>query len=357
MATALSFREIGFLLTLIVLLAPLTACGVGDAEATAEMAPPKAIPVTTENPIRGEAFAYYDGTANLETDSEASVVAKVGGEIVEMLVEEGQQVTAGQIVARLDQERFRLVAEQARADLNRLTQEYRRNVQLHERGLVSEGAFENLRYDLEALDAAHKLAQLDLDYTNVRAPIDGVVAEKLGRIGNTVTAGDVVMRISNSNTLLADVHVPQRDISSFSVGQSAQLSLDALPQESQRAEVIRISPRIDSETGTVKVTLGVANTDGRLRPGMFARVRIVYAVRPNALLVSQEAILAEDAEPAVYVVEDGVARRREVTTGMENGNKVEVTSGLQGTEQIITVGQAAVRDGTPVTVQNSGQQI
>ena len=357
MATALSFREIGLLLTVLVLLAPLAACGVGDAEATAEMAPPKAIPVTTESAIRGEAYAYYDGTANLETDSEAAVVAKVGGEIVDILVEEGQHVTAGEIVARLDQERFRLMAEQARADLNRLKQEYRRNVQLHERGLVSEGAFENLRYDLEALDAAHRLAQLDLDYTNIRATIDGVVAEKVGRIGNTVSDGEVVLRISNSDTLLANVHVPQRDISSFSVGQRAELRLDALPKEAQLAEIARISPRIDSETGTVKVTLGVANTDGRLRPGMFARVRIVYAVRPNALLVPQEAILAEDAEPAVYVVEDGVARRREVTTGMENGRKVEVTSGLEGTEQIITVGQAAIRDGTPVTVQNPGQQI
>lgn len=357
MATKLLIREFVILLTLVALLAPLAGCGIGEAGVTTEADPVAAVPVITQTPTRGEAYAYHAGTVNLETESEAAVVAKIDGEIVEILVEEGQEVKSGQIVARLDSNRLKLVAEQARADLNRLKQEYRRNVQLHERGLISQGAFENLRFDLEAMDAAYKLAQLDLDYTNIRAPIDGIVSEKIGRIGNTVAVGDVVLRISNSTALLAYLHVPQRDLFRFSVGQPAELKLDAFPEDRHSASIIRISPRVDSATGTVKVTLGVTNVDGQLRPGMFARAKIVYEVHEQALLVPADAVLAEDAQPAVFVVEDGIARRRDVTTGFENGGNIEVTSGLQGSDKVIVVGQAALRDGTPVAYQDAGHQI
>lgn len=341
------------------LLPLLTACGVGEAgvTTTAEPRPEVAVQVVTAQPVRGEAYAYHAGTVNLEADAEASVVAKVGGEIREILVEEGEYVSAGQVLARLDRDRLRLQAHQALADLNKLKQEYRRNVQLHERGLVSEGAFENLRYDLEALDAAYQLAALELDYSDIRAPIDGVVSLRTALIGNNVMEGESLFRISNSTTLLAYLHVPQRDLFRFRVGQAADLSLDAYPGDEYTASVLRISPRVDSESGTVKVTLAVSDETGNLRPGMFARARIVYETHENTLLVPAAAILAEDAEASVFVVEDGIAKRRTVTTGLESGERIEVTSGLEGSEQVIVVGQSALRDGTPVSRQGAGHQI
>lgn len=335
----------------------ISACGVGEASVPAETPQAVAMPVVTQPPIRGDAYAFHSGTVNLETDSEAAVVAKVDGEVVEILVEEGQRVKAGDILARLDDSRLRFVRDQARAELNRITQEYRRNVQLHERGLVSEGAFENLRYDMEALDAAYKLAELELDYANVRAPIDGLIAEKIARIGNTVSAGEVVAKISDSASLLAYLHVPQRDLSRFAAGQKAELSLDALPGETRQAEILRINPRVDSETGTVKVTLGVDNGGGDLRPGMFARAKIVYDVHEDTILIPRKAVVAEDAQPAVFVVENGIARLRTVTTGLASGANVEVTSGLEGSEKIVVVGQGALRDGTPVSDIEESTQI
>ncbi len=352
-----SSRGILVLTTAALGLPVLSACGVGEASVATESESTIAMPVVTQTPSRGEAYAYHSGTVNLETDAEAAVVAKVNGEIVEILVEEGQAVKAGQVVARLDQSRLKLMRDQARADLNKLSQEYRRNVQLHEQGLVSEGAFENLRFDLEAADAAYKLADLSLDYTNIRAPIGGVVAEKIGRIGNTVSTGDVVLRISNSTQLLAYLHVPQRDLFRFNTGQTAELTLDALPGESHQANILRVSPRVESETGTVKVTLGIDNDGGNLRPGMFARAKIVYEVHENAILVPLKAVVAEDAQPAVFVVEEGVARLRTVTIGLESGSSVEVTSGLQGSERIVVVGQGTLRDGTPVSDTDESQRI
>ena len=140
---------------------------------TATAPPVVPIAVVTAPARRGDAVALHEGTVNLEADSEAAVVAKVSGEIRETLVEEGEEVTAGQVLARLDGDRLKLQLEQALADLNKLKQEYRRNVELHDRGLVSQGAFENLRFELDALDAAYRLARLELSYTEIRARLRG----------------------------------------------------------------------------------------------------------------------------------------------------------------------------------------
>jgi membrane fusion protein (multidrug efflux system) len=336
----------------------VSACGVGEASTAAQVAPPPAtIPVVTALPERGDALALHSGTVNLEADSEAAVVAKVAGEIVELLAEEGDRVTAGQVLARLDTERLALEMQQALADLNRLRQEYRRNVQLHERGLVSEGAFENLRYDLQALDASFRMAKLQLEYADIRAPIDGVISERVSKIGNQVSPGEPLFQISNPGKLVAYLHVPQRDLFHFQVGQPARLSLDALPGEQHMAVVERISPRVDAETGTFKVTLRIEDAGESLRPGMFARVQIVYDVHADALLVPADAVLSEDSEAAVFVVEAGVARRRPVATGLVSDQLVEIVDGLDGSEEIIVVGHSAVQDGTPVQNHSDGHRI
>jgi len=334
-----------------------SGCGVGEASVSVEAPPAAMVPVVTTLPVRGEAVALNGGTVNLVADSEASVIAKVQGEVTEILIEEGEYVKAGQILARLDKDRLSLEVAQAVADLNKLKQEYRRNVELHERGLVSEGAFENLRYDMEALDAAYRLAQLELDYSEIRAPIDGVVSERLIKLGNTVMSGAPVFRITDGSSLIAYLYVPQSDLSHFNVDQTAELLLDALPGEAFEAKVLRISPRIDPKTGTFRVTLSVNQGNSSLRAGMFGRVQVAYDVHQDALLVPSEAVLAEDSDSAVYVVEDGVARRRTISTGLNSAAGVEVLSGLDGTENVIVIGQTSVKDGTPVSRQDDGHQI
>lgn len=341
----------------LVIATALAGCGVGEAGVTTETPEPAEVPVITALPTVGEAVALHNGTVNLEADSEAAVVAKVGGEVTQLLVEEGETVVAGQVLARLDHERLRLRMEQAQAALNKLKQEYRRNVALHERGLVSEGAFADLRYEMEALDAAYRLARLELDYSDIVAPIDGIVSARSVKVGNTVAAGEVTFRVTNTDALIAYLHVPQRDLAHYGVGMRARLSLAALPDERFEGTVSRISPRIDPVTGTFRVTLAVDGSTGDLRPGMFARVEVVYETRSNALLVPASAVLAEDEVRSIFVVEDGIARRRPVGLGLTSEDQIEVLEGLHGDERIIVVGQNAVSDGTPVAADHPGNRI
>lgn len=317
-----------------------------DAEEKEETA----IPVEVAGLERGDVAAVYTGTASLETDADAVVVAKVGGEVVELLVEEGDRVTTGQVLARLDGDRLRLEMERARANLRKLEQEYDRNVKLFEKGLVSSGAFEDLKFELEALRAVYRLAQLEYDYTQIRAPIDGVVVERHIKLGNTITANSPAFRVTALDPLIAYLHIPEREFRRLEPGQPAELRLDAIPGRRFNAEVQRVSPVVDPLTGTFKVTMEVPDPAGQLKPGMFGRFNIVWDSRRNVLLVPRVAIVDDDVSDSVFVIINGKVERRSVITGYTSGDRVEILEGLTGDEEIVVVGQSGLRDGSRVEV-------
>jgi membrane fusion protein (multidrug efflux system) len=325
------------------------AANTGDSvKGNDEETPP--VPVEIRTPFRGDVFAMYSGTASLETEEEALVVAKVGGEVEALLAEEGDRVSAGDVLARLDGDRLRLEMQRARANVRKLEQEYERNVELHDKGLVSAGAFEGIKYELDSLRAAYDLAKLELGYTEIRAPISGVVSERLIKVGNTISVNDPVFRVTDMNPLLSYLFVPEKEFRRLRAGQPARMTVDALPGEIFEASILRISPVVDPETGTFKATLAVTDETERLKPGMFGRFQIVYETREDVLLVPRMSILEEEAEKSVFVVEDGVAHRRIIETGYSRGENVEITSGLTGDESVITLGQVGLKEGAEVTV-------
>lgn len=337
--------------TLTVLFA-LSACDAisgakNDADSDEESAP---VPVETRLVRRDDIAAVYTGTAALEVEAQAQVRAKVGGEIVEILAEEGDLVKAGTLLARLDGDRLRLELERQRANVRRLEQEYARNVELHQRGLVSAGAFEGMQYELESLRAALRLAQLELSYTEIRAPFAGVVSARHVKRGNTVTMNQELFTVTDLDPLIAYLHVPEKEFNRLAAGQSAVVVADALPGQSFAATISRISPVIDPATGTFKVTVEVADASQQLKPGMFGRISVVYDRHADALLVPRAAIVDADTESAVFVVTDGVAHRREVRIGYSSGAEVEVLEGLEGHEDVVVVGQNSLRDGGKVRV-------
>jgi len=330
----------------------LVGCKGGDGkpEAAAEEKETAPVPVEVAGLERGDVFAVYTGTASLETDADALVVAKVAGEVVEILAEEGDRVEEGQVLARLDGDRLRLEMDRAHANLRKLEQEYNRSIELFERGLVSSGAFEGQKYELEALRAIYRLAQLEYSYTQIRAPISGVVARRHIRLGNTISVNEPAFQVTELDPLIAYIHIPEREFRRLEPGQSAELTLDAIPGQRFEARVQRISPVVDPVTGTFKVTMEVPDQGGRLKPGMFGRFNIVWDTRRNALLVPRVAIVDDDVSDSVFVIEDGKAVRRTVRTGYTRGAQVEILDGLSGDEEIVVIGQAGLRDGANVEV-------
>ena len=347
LGVARSLRRVWPLLVPLLLLA---GCQGSADENTAEADEGPGIPVETVQVQRGDVVAVYTGTASLETDADALVVAKVGGQVVEIRVEEGDRVEKDQVLARLDGDRLRLEMERAAANVRKLEQEYNRSVQLYEQGLVSSGAFEGIKYELEALRAIHRLAQLEYDYTRIRAPIAGVVSQRHIRLGNTISVNEPAFQVTAMDPLIADIHIPEREFRRLERGQPAELSLDAIPGQRFRATVQRISPIVDASTGTFKVTMEVPYQDERLRPGMFGRFNIVWDERRDVLLVPRVAIVDDDVSDSVFVVVNGKAERRPVRTGYSRGNQVEIIDGLADDEYVVVLGQSGLRDGVRVEV-------
>jgi len=334
----------------------LSACQQGNENGNPdeeEESPP--IPVEISTPVRGDVMAVYSGTAPIEAFAEADVIAKVEGEVRAVLVEEGDDVSAGQVIARLDGDRLRLELNETDARLRKMQRDFERNKDLRGKGLLSEGDYEKLQYDLEALQASYNLASLELDYTQIRAPISGVISERYIKLGNTVSVGDPLYRVTNFDPLVAYLHVPEREYRRIAPGQPVGLAVDALDGPPIIAEVTRVSPVIDPVTGTFKITIEIRDEQRRIKPGMFARIGVVYDTHVNALQVPRSALVEDLGETSVFVVENGLAGRRIVETGISNRGMVEIISGLSDDDDVITVGQVGLQPDSRVEIINDAE--
>ncbi|MCJ7555442.1 MAG: efflux RND transporter periplasmic adaptor subunit [Gammaproteobacteria bacterium] len=315
------------------------------------------VPVEVASPARNQMLATYSGTASIEAFAEADVIAKVGGEVRQLLVEEGDEVKAGQVLAVLDGDRLRLELKQTEANMNKLEREYQRNLDLHDKGLVSVGAFENIKYELDALRAGYDRAKLELSYTQLRAPIDGVIAERFIKVGNTLSANDRTFHVTTLKPLIIYLHAPEKEYRKIQPGQSSMVEVDALKGRRFPADVARISPIIDPASGTFKITIEVDDPSRNLKPGMFGRVHIVHEIHDNALVIPREAIVVDGEEEAVFLIEDCKAVRRQLSTGITLDGQVEVLSGLSDGDRFVLVGQAGLKDGAKVQVVNESPEL
>ena len=332
----------------------ISGCGIGqasvaDAEALEAATP---VPVEVTQPYRTDIYATYGATATLSSDIDAPVLAKISGEIVALVVEEGDWVEAGQLLARLDGERARLEVLSAQANLERAKKEYQRNAGLHKRGLISASMFEGMRYDLAALEASYDLKRLNYEYSSIRATISGVVSARNVKLGQNLSLGEVAFRITDTTDLVAYLQIPQAELAKFAAGHTATLNVASMPGIEFPATIARISPTIDVRNGTFRATVVIDNTLGQLAPGMFGRFTIAYEMHANALVIPAHALLDEDDQTTVYVVSDNEVVRRVVQTGIKSGGRVEILGGLQDDDKIVVVGHSSLRDGSKVLASN-----
>ncbi|MFP5307279.1 MAG: efflux RND transporter periplasmic adaptor subunit [Gammaproteobacteria bacterium] len=330
----------------------LAACSDGHAEKKAEKDEPS-IPVEIAVAVTGPIEAAYRGTATLEAEEEATVNAKSGGVIERILVEEGERVRAGQVLAQLETERLRLELARAKATLDKLEQDYKRNASVYQRNLISRELYERSKFELDGARAAYDLARLTLEEAEIRAPFDGVVSARHIKVGNTIQLGSPAFRITRMDSLQAQIFVPERDIHKLAPGQPAGLVVDAWPDKVFTGRILRVNPVVDAGTGTVKVTVAMAPEQPELKPGMFGRVEILYDRHDQALLIPKDAVLTEDAQHSVFVVSDGRARRRPITVGYSDASHYEVLDGISAGEQLVVTGQASLRDDSKVEVVNA----
>jgi membrane fusion protein, multidrug efflux system len=311
------------------------------------------IPVEMAVVKRESISSNFQGTAALEAEAVAQVVAKTSGVILSIRVEEGQSVARGALLAQLENDRQRLSLAQASANLRKVQNDLKRQTELFNRKLIGSGVFEQLKFDLETQKASYDIAALELSYTEIRAPISGTVSQRMVKLGNQINVGQALFRIDDFDPLEARVAVPERDMRAIKAGQAVQMLVDAMPGQVFMGSVARVSPVVDPKTGTFDVIAQFQDASQTLRSGMFGRVNIVTSVHDNAMIVPRVALLTEDGAAAVYVVEAGKVVRKAVTVGFTGDGRSEILTGLAVGDQVVTLGQNAVREGSLVQVINA----
>jgi len=351
--------------------ASLAACGKGGdkADADAKDAPAatakagegkdgekkkedKPVPVEVAQVAKRPIQASYHGTAALEAPNEAQVVAKTSGVLFTLLAEEGDTVKQGQVLARLDQERPRLEVQRAEAMLNKLEAELARSKELYSRKLIAADLYEKLRYDVETQRTVAQMAKLELSYTNIVAPIDGVIAQRMVKQGNLIQLNSALFRIIDSKELEAVLNVPERELATLRQGLEVAMQVDALPGRSFSGVIDRVSPVVDAGSGTFRVTTRF-DSNGVLKPGMFGRIGVIYDQRADALTIPRTALLEDAGESAVFAVRDSKAVRVPIQIGYASGELIEIRGGLTEGESVVTAGKVTLRDGIKVEVLNA----
>lgn len=310
----------------------------------------KGIVVEVATVSRATIAASYNGTATLEATAQAQVVAKASGVLLSVMTEEGQPVQVGQVIARLDPDQPRLEVARNEAMLRKLEAEFARSTELFERKLVAADAHERIRYDLETQRAAWDMAKLQLSYTEIRAPISGVVARRMVKQGNLIKINDALFDIVDIARLEAVLNVPERELRNMAAGQPVQLRVDAAPGTGFDGVIDRVSPVVDPASGTFRVVCAFSDATGVLKPGMFGRIDVSFDERANALTVPREALIEGEGDVAVFMVKDGLAVRTPIQPGHVNAKLVEVLAGIDEGERVVTKGKVSLRDGSRISV-------
>jgi len=387
-----------FLASIIAASVALSGCGSsGGVQAKeADKANVNAVPVEVATASLNPVNASYNGTATLVTDHEAQVASKTSGVLVKLLVEEGSVVREGQLLAELDDSTPVAAVAQAEAQMHKADATFAYAEQSIQKQLISKREYDQANFDAQTQRAALQTAKLQLAYTRIMAPVSGVVAERSVKLGNLVQVNQSLFRIVNMDTLQAVLNVPERQLGILKAGQTVALEADALPGQKFAGNILRIAPVVDPTSGTFRVTCEFRDKSRTLKPGMFGRIDIVYDHRDEALTIPRSALIEEDGETAVFVVDtapvkapaadtdkskDGdkskavakdagkdakaivattpglVAHRKLVKIGYSDGDKVEIRSGLDAGTRVITVGRNAVRDGTAVQVLDTSTMV
>lgn len=333
----------------------LSGCDNPDAAATEVTATADIarIPVATVALEPTSITSMYRTTATLEAREETDVTSKVNGIVEQILVEEGDYVEKGQVLAILRDDEYAITAAQAAAEYASIESELNRMKEMAARQMVSADAYDKLRFQLDMVKAKLDMAQLNLTETRIVAPIAGHIATRYVKVGNLVKqyTAQTLFHIVDQDRLQGLVHLPEHELRHINVGQTAQLRVNAYPSEVFTATVERMSPVVDSRSGTFKVVVAVENLDHHLKAGMFGQLQLHYATRDDVLVVPRYALVMQDGQPHLYVVNsNGEAEKRAVTLGFENDNQVEITAGLQPSDVVVVTGQNNLKDKALVTV-------
>ncbi|MEW6357654.1 MAG: efflux RND transporter periplasmic adaptor subunit [Planctomycetota bacterium] len=369
-------------------------------------------------PVERQSIRQWIGaTGDVAAQASVSVFSEVEGELKKLLVDEGDAVTQGQVIAQIDPEELEAAHERykaalgvmsaraaqinapprpeelqkaktqldeanvrkqrAEADYTRQKELFQRNISSRELldaaemsfavataqfnvakadlDLVEKGAREEERNVLAAqvkeADTQVHLAELRLRKATIKAPIAGIVDKRYFDQGAYVDTDKPIFRIVDIRTVKVLANIPERDVAGTQAGMNVEVEVDAYPGRVFAGEVRRISPTVAADSRTAEIEVAIPNKEMQLKPGMFARVRIIVGEKKDTLVVATDAVVKSPEGTHLFIVKDGKASRRPVKIGLTQDSLTEVLEGVQEQEQVVTFGLLMLKDGMDVVVK------
>jgi membrane fusion protein (multidrug efflux system) len=283
--------------------------------------------------------------------NEAVVVSpEIAGRIARLPFSEGEKVVAGAPLVELDSEILQAELAKAEADLTLAAANQKRAMTLAEQGTGTLRARDEAVAAYRSAQANFALAQSRLEKATITAPLSGMVGMRSVSVGAYISPGDRVVELADIDPIKVDFRVPELVLSSLKAGQEIKVTVDALPGETFDGEVYVIDPIVDAGGRAVKLRARIPNPDGRLLPGLFARVQIVMAQRENSVLVPESAVFASGQKRYVYRVVEGRVVQTEVELGQRRPGQVEIRNGLAADAVVVTAGHEQIKNGSRVKI-------
>lgn len=310
------------------------------------------VPVEVAQAYVGPVSAFLRFNSTLEVETSVTVYPEAAGLVEKILVEEGDRVKANDPLLELEHDEQEVDLRESEANLVQLNKSFDRTKDLFERGLINRQDFDTSSFELEQAKLRLERARIMVEQATVRAPVDGVITQRFVQPGARVTASTQLFGLMSLDDMIARVFVPGRYLATVATGQEAYLTSEFLPGKRFEGWVKRISPIVDPANGTFKVTVGVHPGADQPPPGLFVDVRIVTDRREAAILIPKKAIVYEGGERFVFLVKDGKASRIRLDAGYEEGEVVEALKAVQPGDNVVVLGQSALKDAAPVRIVN-----
>ena len=329
-----------------------------------DTSPSQATPVTAVKAIQTSMISATIVRGEIESPSTPHIAAKVSAEITSIEVDEGLQVASGQLLAELDDEAFIIAEESASADIQRMQvlienqrRILKRNRDLIDKKLISQSALDDAntalkqsQAELISTRARLKEARYQLSHARIISPVDGVVQQRTVSLGDYVKPGDMLFQIASTDSLRARLYFPETLAASVHLGMQVELTQR---NKTLTGEVNRIRPMLEDGNRALHVLVDFQNEDD-WKPGSSIVARVILDEHPQAVAVPEKALVRRPAGVVVYRIKDHRAIQQIVTTGLKQGDLIEVTSGLSAGDAIVLDGAAWLTDGATVEIQQAG---
>jgi len=303
---------------------------------------------------------------SLKSPEEVTISPKKAGIIDRIFVKEGDRVRKGQVLVQLDDvdAKLQVEREEARVREAEASLETNRNTlaryqKLLESKVVPQQTYDDISLKVKLDEARLALAKTELNLAKqnlidhrIVSPIEGIISLKIASLGEHVNVApkDEILKIVQMDPLDLEFYVPENWVGKVRLGSNIQFTVKALSEEKFTANLQFISPTADPSTRNIRMKAMVRNSQYRLKPGYFAEVSVQTGMNPNALVIPESALFSQEGKFFTFLIQDGIAHRKEVETGLRFEGQVEILKGLQKGERVVRAGHEQLSEGMKVRI-------